>query len=157
MTDSTVILEKIQNSITASSDPKTISMLSKAWHDVRKSDSEYIKAQTERYSKEESIRLEEMKITADIDDRQTRAMLEQSKLDVDAVVRKTQVDNDKQRIDNEYAIQMYKTKVSSRDNMLMAGAAVGIVGVMYGCEKAGILLSRNAGNAFKLIRFVKPF
>ena len=152
---SEAILKKLENKITTATETKDLVALAKSYAEVKKADTDRIKTDELVLENKEKLRLEETKLTAEIEDRKVRGQLDQTKADVDAIVRRTQLENEKLRIENEYKIQMEKINATSKDNKMMAGALAGGILFMYGTEKAGILLSRNAGSLLKFARFLK--
>lgn len=152
---SDAILKKLETRITTATETKDLVALAKSYAEVEKADTDRYKTNEMVLENKEKLRLEEIKLNADIEDRKAKATLEQTKADVDAIVRRTQLENDKLKIENEYKIQTEKIIATSKDNKMMAGALAGGIIFMYATEKAGILLSRNAGSFMKFARFLK--
>ena len=188
---SEAILTKLEQRITAATETKDVLAYAKAYAEIEKADTDRMKIEATIQNDSARLQLEEAKLNADVEDKQRKATLEQTKADIDAIVRKTQLENDKLKIDseieekqkkvileqskadidatirktqlgndklkidNDKEIQMAKIKASSDDNKMMAAALTGGIFLMYGIEKAGILLSRNAGSLLKFARFAK--
>ena len=58
-----------------------------------------------------------------------------------------------QRYQAEERYQRYRADRTSKDNLLMAVAYLGGIGVMFGSEIKGILLSKEARSLTKFVRF----
>ena len=86
---SEAILKKLENKITTATETKDLVALAKSYAEVKKADTDRIKTDELVLENKEKLRLEETKLTAEIEDRKVRGQLDQTKADVDAIVRTT--------------------------------------------------------------------
>ena len=97
-------------------------------------------------------------------DQVARTELEQIKVSNEAAFNSKRLENDrlkieaeeriqKKRIESEERHQRYRADKASKDNLIKTAAFLGGIGVMFGAEVKGILVSRQAGSLARLIKF----
>lgn len=128
------VLETLKDNAVKTKDPKEALDWSRAYGEIMKAD-------TER-----------LKVEWNAQDQDARTALEKAKVDCDVVIRKTQVDNDRYKVDKEFESQCYKANRSSKDAMWKAGAVLGAtVGLTVGERIFQVIVSKNASNIFRIL------